>query len=84
MGVLGTANSSVISGVFICRGDDIKPVVEVAPDYESYEYKRLDLGNSKDKEFLEAALAWDLEIGNLKWADGKAVSLYADYLAQHT
>jgi len=72
MGVLGTANNSVISGVFICRGDDIKPVVAAAPDYESYEYKKLDLGNSKDKEFLEAALAWDLEIDNLKWADGKA------------
>jgi len=71
VGVLGTANNSMITGVLICRGKDIKPVVDVAPDFESYEYKKLDLGNSKDKEFFEAALAWDLEVGNLKWADGK-------------
>jgi len=71
VGVLGTANNSVISGVFICRGPDIKPVVDAAPDWESYNYTKLDLGNSQDKKFFEAALAWDLEIENRKWADGK-------------
>ncbi len=74
VGVLGTANDSVITGVFICRGPDILPVVEAAPDYESYAYRKLDLSNADDKTFLEGALAWDLEIGGRKWADGKAVS----------
>jgi hypothetical protein len=74
VGVLGTANNSVISGVFIARGPDINPVVEVAPDYESYDYKKLDIDNADDKKFLEGALAWDLEIDGKKWADGKAVS----------
>jgi elongation factor 1-gamma len=73
VGVLGPANNSVISGVFICRGPEIKPVVEVAPDWESYEYKKLDLSNAHDKAFFEAALAWDLEIDGKKWADGKNV-----------
>ncbi|CDO76003.1 hypothetical protein BN946_scf184780.g10 [Trametes cinnabarina] len=72
MGVLGESNNSRISGVLICRGKDIKPVVEVAPDWESYEYKRLDLNNPEDKAFFEAALAWDLEIDGKKWIDGKA------------
>ncbi|KAL5520501.1 hypothetical protein ACEPAG_9725 [Sanghuangporus baumii] len=71
LGVLGTSNDSVISGVFILRGQDFKPVIEVAPDWESYEYKRIDLANADDKAFFEAALAWDLEINGKKWADGK-------------
>ncbi|KAL5525086.1 hypothetical protein ACEPAF_8955 [Sanghuangporus sanghuang] len=71
LGVLGTSNDSLISGVFILRGQDFKPVIEVAPDWESYEYKRIDLDNADDKAFFEAALAWDLEINGKKWADGK-------------
>ncbi|KAI0830347.1 elongation factor 1-gamma [Trametes gibbosa] len=71
MGVLGETNNSIITGVLIGRGQDIKPVVDVAPDFESYEYKRLDLSNAEDKAFFEAALAWDLEIDGKKWADGK-------------
>ncbi|KAI6037958.1 hypothetical protein EDC04DRAFT_2698938 [Pisolithus marmoratus] len=71
MGVLGTNNDSIITGVLILRGQDAKPVVEVAPDYESYNYKRVDLENSEDKAYFEGALAWDLEIDGRKWADGK-------------
>jgi len=72
MGVLGAANDSVISGVLVARGPDIKPVVEVAPDWESYSFKSLDVkGNEDDKKFFEAALAWDLEIEGKPWADGK-------------
>lgn len=74
VGVLGVSNNSVISGVLIARGQDIKPVVDVAPDYESYEYKKLDLDDAAQKAFFEAALAWDLEIDGKKWADGKNVS----------
>ena len=74
MGVLGQTNDSIITGALIARGQDIKPVVDVAPDWESYEYKRLDLSNADDKAFFEAALAWDLEIDGKKWVDGKNVS----------
>jgi len=72
VGVLGENNKSVISGTFILRGQDAKPVVDAAPDWESYEYKKLDLANEADKTFFEAALAWDLEIDGKKWVDGKA------------
>ena len=74
LGVLGEANSSVITGVFITRGDDIKLSVDCAPDWDSYEYKRLDLTNDSDKKYFEDALAWDLELDGKKWADGKNVS----------
>ena len=76
LGVLGTPNNSVISGVFITRGDDIKLSVDCAPDWESYEYKKLDLANDSDKKFFEDALAWDLELDGKKWADGKNVSRF--------
>lgn len=61
-------------GVFVCRGPDIKPVVEAAPDWESYTYEKIDLADEKQKAFFEAAMAWDLEIDGKAWADGKNVS----------
>ena len=74
MGVLGAANNSLISGVLVLRGQDHKAVVEVAPDWESYEYKKLDIyGDEEDKKFFEAALAWDLTVDGKTWADGKNV-----------
>lgn len=75
MGVLGEANNSLVSGVLILRGQEAGPVVEVAPDWESYEFKKLDLENADDKAFFEAALAWDLTIDGKAWADGKNVSI---------
>ena len=75
VGVLGTANDSLISGVLILGGHDHQAVVEVAPDWESYEYRRLDIyGNEEDKKYFEAALAWDLSLDGKTWADGKNVS----------
>jgi elongation factor 1-gamma len=71
VGVLGKANDSVISGALIARGQDIKPVVDVAPDWESYEYSKIDLANPAQKEFFEGALAWDLKIDGKEWVDGK-------------
>ncbi|KAJ7607544.1 elongation factor 1-gamma [Roridomyces roridus] len=74
VGVLGEANNSLISGALILRGQDAEPVVNVAPDWESYDFKKLDLEKAEDKAFFEGALAWDLEIDGKKWADGKNVS----------
>ena len=82
MGALCGANSSVISGVFITRGDDIKLSVDCAPDWESYEYKRLDLTNDSDKKSFEDALAWDLELGGKKWTVGKNVGHFKCVVAE--
>ena len=73
VGVLGESNNSVISGIFILRGQEVEPVLSAAPDWESYEYKKLDLANEADKAFFEGACAWDLEIDGKKWVDGKNV-----------
>ncbi|KAG8989947.1 hypothetical protein FRB90_002006, partial [Tulasnella sp. 427] len=71
MGVLGEANNSIIAGCFICRGQDYKPVIDVAPDWESYDFEPINLENEADKAYFEGSLAWDLEIDGKKWADGK-------------
>jgi elongation factor 1-gamma len=74
---LGQANDSLISGVFIARGPEIQPVVEVAPDFESYTYEKIDpFTEGPQKKFFEGALAWDLEVNGKKWADGKNVSVF--------
>lgn len=74
VGVLGEPNASIISGALILRGQDVKAVVDCAPDWESYHYKKLDLDSDDDKRFFESALAWDLEIDGKAWKDGKNVS----------
>jgi elongation factor 1-gamma len=71
VGVLGESNNSIITGTFILRGQDAEPVVNVAPDWESYSYTKLDLTKDEDKAFFEGALAWDLEVDGKKWVDGK-------------
>lgn len=47
--------------------------MSVAPDWESYDYKKLDLSNDDDKKYFESSLSWDLEVDDKKWADGKNV-----------
>ena len=71
--VLGEPNASVISGVSVLQGQDVKAAADCAPDWESYEYKKLDLDNEADKKF-ESALAWDLEVDGKAWKNGKNVS----------
>lgn len=57
------------------RGQDITPAVDVAPDHESYEFKKLSHTDAKDREFVDDMWAWDkpLEVNGKKyeWADGK-------------
>ena len=76
VGVLGEDKNSAISGVLIMRGPDVKGVVDAAPDWESYNYTKIDLANADQKAFFEAALAWDLELDGKKWCQGKNVSIF--------
>ncbi|RYP73262.1 hypothetical protein DL771_003691 [Monosporascus sp. 5C6A] len=57
--VYGENNDSVIQGAFVIRGDDYKPVFDVAPDYESYEFTKLDPNNPDDRAFVESMWKWD-------------------------
>jgi elongation factor 1-gamma len=57
--VYGVTNDSVIEGAFVIRGQDYVPVFDVAPDYESYEFTKLDPTNPEDRAFVDAQWSWD-------------------------
>ncbi|KAB2571425.1 Translation elongation factor [Lasiodiplodia theobromae] len=73
--VYGVTNDSVIKGAFLVRGQDALKAVDVAPDYESYEFTKLDHTNPEHKAFVEDQWAWDkpIEVNGktYEWADGK-------------
>ncbi|GAA5921041.1 hypothetical protein JCM1841_005071 [Sporobolomyces salmonicolor] len=69
MGVYGKANDSLITGVYMIRGNDWKGVFDVAPDYESYEFTPLDY--KTDREFIGQAWAWEGSVEGKEYADGK-------------
>lgn len=73
--VYGTANDSVIRGAFMVRGQEALPAFDVAPDWESYEFTKLDPHKNADKEFIEDQWSWDkpIEVDGKEypWADGK-------------
>ncbi|KAF1950009.1 EF1G-domain-containing protein [Byssothecium circinans] len=73
--VYGSENDSIIQGAFVIRGQEALPAFDVAPDYESYEFTKLDPKKEEDKEFVNDQWAWDKPITvngkTYEWADGK-------------
>lgn len=73
--VYGESNNSVILGAFLIRGQDATPAFDVAPDFESYEFTKLDPSKPEDKEFVNDQWSWEKPaVVNGKeypWADGK-------------
>ena len=57
------------------RGQDAGSAFDVAPDYESYEFKKLDASKAEDKAFLENMWTWEdgVEVNGKTYpfADGK-------------
>jgi elongation factor 1-gamma len=73
--VYGEANNSIIQGAFLIRGQDATPAFDVAPDFESYEFTKIDPTNPADKEFVNEQWTWEKPIvvkgKEYPWADGK-------------
>ncbi|KJZ75578.1 hypothetical protein HIM_05041 [Hirsutella minnesotensis 3608] len=57
--VYGESSNSVIQGAFVIRGQEYEPVFDVAPDYESYKFSKLDSKNAEDRAFLENMWSWE-------------------------
>jgi elongation factor 1-gamma len=57
--VYGENNDSVIQGAFVIRGQEHEPVFDVAPDWESYSFQKLDPSKPEDRAFVESMWAWD-------------------------
>lgn len=75
--VYGENNNNGIVGAFLVRGQDYKPAFEVAPDFESYSFTKLDASKPEDREFVDNMWAWDKPVivnGESKEiADGKVL-----------
>lgn len=73
--VYGVKDESVIQGAFIIRGQDASPAFDVAPDYESYEFTKLDHTSEEHKQFVNDQWTWEKPITvngkEYQWADGK-------------
>lgn len=73
--VYGESNDSVIQGAFVVRGQEALPAFDVAPDYESYEFTKLDPSKPEDKQYVENQWSWDKPVEvkgkTYEWADGK-------------
>lgn len=61
-GVYGANYDSVITGVFMIRGQDYAPAFEVAPDWESYNFTKLDHTKEEDRKVVEDLWAWDVPV----------------------
>lgn len=75
--VAGENNDNGIVGAFLIRGQDFAPAFDVAPDWESYDYTKLDVSKPEDKTFVEDIWSWDKPVevdGKIKEvADGKVL-----------
>lgn len=73
--VYGENNASIIQGAFVIRGQEYVPAFDVAPDYESYTFTKLDASKPEDRQFVEDAWGWEkgTTVDGKDWplADGK-------------
>ncbi|GAA95135.1 hypothetical protein E5Q_01790 [Mixia osmundae IAM 14324] len=67
--VYGENNKSAIQGVYLIRGAKHEDVFNVAPDWESYDFKPLDI--KADKDLIHNAWKWEGEMDGKPIADSK-------------
>ncbi|EDN04570.1 elongation factor 1-gamma [Histoplasma capsulatum] len=60
--VYGKNNDNAIMGAFLIRGQEAAPAFDVAPDWESYTFTKLDSNNPEDRKFVEDQWAQDVSI----------------------
>lgn len=57
--VYGENNNNGITGFFLVRGENHEPAFDVAPDWESYQFTKIDGEDEETKKFINNMLAWD-------------------------
>lgn len=60
--VYGQNYDCLIRGAFLIRGQEHIPAFDVAPDWESYEFKKLDHTSEADRKLIEDLWAWDVPV----------------------
>lgn len=71
------ADKHAIQGAYLLRGQDADAVFSVGPDWESYEFTKLDPNNEADRKFVDLNWQWEDECDGMKAVDGK-VKRYFD------
>uniref|UniRef100_A0A0N4Z8Y0 eEF-1B gamma n=1 Tax=Parastrongyloides trichosuri TaxID=131310 RepID=A0A0N4Z8Y0_PARTI len=71
--LFGTDNNSTISGVWIWRGQELAfPLCpDWCVDYESYEWKKLNVDDEATKKMINEYLMWEGDFGGKKFNQGK-------------
>ncbi len=70
--IFGEDNANEISGYLVLRGTEMPPEMIDVPDYESFDFRRVDINDAKERALFEDYLAWDGELGGKKFAEGKS------------
>ena len=60
--VYGANYACVIKGVFMIRGHNHEEAFNVAPDWESYEFTKLDPTSEADRKYVDDMWAWDVPV----------------------
>lgn len=68
------ADKHAIQGVYLLRGQDFEPVFSVGPDFESYEFTKLDPNSPETKDIVNKSWEWEDSVDGMKAVDGKVRS----------
>lgn len=71
MCVFGEDNDNLIAGMFIFRGPQLPEAVKDVPDYDSYDFERVDTSSDAIRHEWNSYLAWDGVRDGKTFADGK-------------
>lgn len=69
--VFGEDNKNEIHGYFIIRGQEIPEILKDVPDYESYNFTKVDSDDPAVRKNWEDFIAWDGELEGRVFADGE-------------
>lgn len=69
--IFGEDNANEISGYLVLRGTEMPAEMIDVPDYESFEFRRMDINDAKERALFEDYLAWDGELAGKKFVEGK-------------
>lgn len=69
--IFGEDNANEISGYLVLRGTEMPPEMIDVPDYESFDFRRVDINDAKERALFEDYLAWDGDLAGKKFVEGK-------------
>lgn len=57
--IFGEDDNNEVSGFFVIRGQEMPELMKEVPDYECYEWTKVDINDPAQRELFEDYLAWD-------------------------